>query len=263
MLNNFIGGGQVFLHKVRMFRQVLRTTVVVSIITGVILAWSFYPQSSKHIDIDGAITYAKAQIAIRVHPALSAISIGKPRATVDAYSNGKMWQKNMSAYSVINSGLFKNTWNIAINEAQALCLKSLAFGGCAGLIVFIIWSYFGSNLKTDKKKEGSAEVLTPLQVKLKLQLMGKDSDLCIGNMPLVKDSETRHFLIMGSTGSGKTNLVHNLLPQVKQKDQPAIVIDQTGEIIARYYNPERGDIIFNPFDGRSKNGAVANREVRG
>lgn len=107
-------------------------------------------------------------------------------------------------------------------------------------------------MKNDKKKEGSAEVLTPLQVKLKLQLMSKDSSLCIGNMPLVKDSETRHFLIMGSTGSGKTNLVHNLLPQVKQKNQPAIIIDQTGEIIARYYNPERGDIIFNPFDGRSK-----------
>jgi type IV secretory pathway TraG/TraD family ATPase VirD4 len=72
-------------------------------------------------------------------------------------------------------------------------------------------------------------------------------------MPLVKDSETRHFLVMGSTGSGKTNLMHNLLPQVKQKEQPAIVIDQTGEMIARYYNPQRGDIIFNPFDGRSKN----------
>ncbi len=31
MLNNFIGGGQVFLHKVRMFRQVLRTTIFVSV----------------------------------------------------------------------------------------------------------------------------------------------------------------------------------------------------------------------------------------
>jgi type IV conjugative transfer system coupling protein TraD len=252
MLNNFIGGGQVFLHKVRMFRQVLRTTVFVSLVTGIILAWSFYHQSSKQVDIDGAFTYVKAQIVITVHPALSAISIGKSRPVVDAYSNGKIWQKSMSAYSVINSGLFKTAWNTAINEAKIFGLKSLVFGSGVLLVVFIIWSYFGSNLKNDKKKEGSGEVLTPLQVKLKLQLMSKDSNLCIGNMPLVKDSETRHFLIMGSTGSGKTNLVHNLLPQVKQKDQTAIIIDQTGEIIARYYNPERGDIIFNPFDGRSK-----------
>lgn len=101
--------------------------------------------------------------------ALSAISIGKPRATVDAYSNGKLWQKNMSAYGVTNSGLFKTAWNTVINEAKIFGLKSLVFGGGVLLIVFIIWSYFGSNLKNDKKKDGSGEVLTPLQVKLKLQ----------------------------------------------------------------------------------------------
>ena len=36
MLNNFIGGGQVFLHKVRMFKQVLRATLVVSAIAGML-----------------------------------------------------------------------------------------------------------------------------------------------------------------------------------------------------------------------------------
>lgn len=71
-------------------------------------------------------------------------------------------------------------------------------------------------------------------------------------MPLVKDMETRHFLVTGSTGSGKTNLIHNLLPQIEKLGQPAIVIDQTGEMIAKYYNPERGDIIFNPFDSRGR-----------
>jgi len=253
MLSNFIGGGQVFLHKVRMFRQVLRTTIFVSVVTGIILTWSFNHQSNKQIDIDGAITYAKAQLAVTLHPAISAISIGKPRATVDAYSNDKLWQRNMSAYSVINGGKFKNAWDTAIKEAMLLGLKSLVFGSCAGIIVFIVWSYFGSNLKTDKKKEGSGEVLEAKEVKRKLTKLGKCSEFYIGNMPLVKDTETRHFLVMGSTGSGKTNLMHNLLPQVKQKEQPAIVIDQTGEMIARYYDPKRGDIIFNPFDARSKN----------
>lgn len=138
MLNNFIGGGQVFLHKVRMFRQVLRTTVFVSIVTGIILAWSFNQQSNKQIDIGGAFTYAKAKLTISVHPALSAISIGNSQPVVDAYSKGKVWQKSMSAYSVINSGLFKTAWNTAINEAKILGLKSLVFGGCVLLIVFII-----------------------------------------------------------------------------------------------------------------------------
>ena len=71
-------------------------------------------------------------------------------------------------------------------------------------------------------------------------------------MSLVKNSETMHFLVSGATGSGKTNLIHNLLPQARIYDQAAVVVDQTGEMIAKYYDPSRGDIIFNPFDARSK-----------
>ena len=73
-------------------------------------------------------------------------------------------------------------------------------------------------------------------------------------MPLVKDMETMNFLVSGSIGSGKTNLMHNLLPQVNLRAEAAVIIDNTGEMIAKYYDPDRGDIIFNPFDGRSKIG---------
>ena len=68
---------------------------------------------------------------------------------------------------------------------------------------------------------------------------------------MVKDMETRHFLVTGATGSGKTNLIHNLIPQLHKLNHPGIIIDQTGEMISKYYNKERGDIIFNPFDKRS------------
>ena len=57
MLNNFIGGGQVFLHKVRMFRQVLRATVVVSAIAGMLMAWTMYDNKHNKLDLDGAYTY--------------------------------------------------------------------------------------------------------------------------------------------------------------------------------------------------------------
>ena len=50
----------------------------------------------------------------------------------------------------------------------------------------------------------------------------------------------------------KGTSTHNILPQVQKKKQPAVIIDQTGEMIAKYYDPARGDIIFNPFDARTK-----------
>ena len=252
MISNFIGGGQVFLHKVRMLRQVVSTTIFVSMLAGLCLTWSFSSNSATKFDLDGAVTYAKAKLALTVHPALSAISIGKSRANVDAYSEGKLWKKRMLASSVISSNRFKSAWDHAIEVIYSLMLKSLGFGSLAGGLVFLLWSKFGRDLKTERKNEGSGVVLTPKQVRVKLKRLKLCSEFYIGEMPLVKDMETRHFLITGSTGSGKTNLIHNLLPQVEKRKQPAIIIDQTGELIAKYYDQKRGDIIFNPFDERAK-----------
>jgi len=251
MLNNFISGGQVFLHKIRMLRQVLSTAFVISILAGALIAWNFSKDSTSSVDWCGAVTYAKAKVAITLHPALSAISIGKSKANVDAYSNGKLWKKRMLASSVISSSKFNSAWNKSLNIIQILSLKALSFGACTGIIILLFWSRFGRSLKDEKKKDGSGEILTPEQVGRRLKSLSLASDFKIGKMPLVKDMETRHFLVSGSTGSGKTNFLHNILPQVEKKKQPVVVIDQTGEMIAKYYNKERGDIIFNPFDDRS------------
>lgn len=250
MLNNYIGGGQVFLHNIRMLRQVVSTTIFVSVISGVLLAWSFNPSNSKKIDWDGALTYAKAKSTLVVHPALQVISIGKPLATVDAYSQGKLWHKRMMATSVIKSNKFKSAWSEAFVAVKLIAIQSLGFGVISGLLLMLLWSKFGKNLKSEKKKNSKIGILNDLEVRAKLLFLRKASDFKIGKMPLVKDMETRHFLVTGSTGSGKTNLIHNILPQIEKKKQPVIVIDQTGEMIAKYYNKERGDIIFNPFDER-------------
>ena len=114
------------------------------------------------------------------------------------------------------------------------------------VLIYLVWSRFGRDVKSEKIKEGSGRILSAKEVSSILKSINKAGHFYVGDMPLVKDSETKHFLVTGSTGSGKTNLIHNILPQVEKKKQPAIIIDQTGEMIAKYYDPTRGDIIFNP-----------------
>ena len=90
---------------------------------------------------------------------------------------------------------------------------------------------------------------------LKQEVFGADAqkklkqcgNLKIDDLHLVKDSENKHILITGSTGSGKTTLMHKILPQIRKLKHKAIIVDTTGEMVSRYYDKEK-DIIIKPDD---------------
>ena len=62
--------------------------------------------------------------------------------------------------------------------------------------------------------------------------------------------ESSHILLMGDTGSGKSNAIRQILRQVEQRGETAIVYDPAGEFVQEFYKPERGDYILNPLDAR-------------
>ena len=57
MLNNFIGGGQVFLHKIRMFSQVFFRTLHVSMFIGIFIAVWLNWSAAQRVDWDGFLSY--------------------------------------------------------------------------------------------------------------------------------------------------------------------------------------------------------------
>jgi hypothetical protein len=59
-----------------------------------------------------------------------------------------------------------------------------------------------------------------------------------------------HILLMGDTGSGKSNAIRQILRQVLERGETAIVYDPAGEFVQEFYSPERGDLILNPLDER-------------
>jgi len=85
------------------------------------------------------------------------------------------------------------------------------------------------------------------------KLTGKEADVCtlsIGNVRIPARLETRHMAMIGTTGSGKTTALRQLLDGIEARGEAALVYDTSGEFIAHYYDPARGDIILNPFDAR-------------
>ena len=72
----------------------------------------------------------------------------------------------------------------------------------------------------------------------------------IGRVPFPRRLETRHMAMVGTTGSGKTTVLRQMLDGIAARGEAALVYDTSGEFIAHYYRPECGDIILNPFDAR-------------
>src|SRR6185312_8069660 len=63
--------------------------------------------------------------------------------------------------------------------------------------------------------------------------------------------ETKHFKIIGTTGTGKTTVIRELLSGALGRGQRAVIADPDGGYLKQFLQHARGDVILNPFDRRS------------
>lgn len=120
------------------------------------------------------------------------------------------------------------------------------------LLVLLIVFLFIRNQRNIKAKEQKFMAGSFLRSRQDVIAMIKKrsiaSPLALMDLPLIKGSETKHIMITGTYGSGKTNAVKHILNQIQ--DQKALIVDTKGELIHKYYNQARGDIVMNPLDLR-------------
>ena len=154
--------------------------------------------------------------------------------------------KNM----VWNSGpglRLMNFWRWLSNKA--LLEAMLVFGVCM-VVTYGFFVLYGRKSMVKSKTRGG-DLVVPRKLAFMLKAKRMASDLIIGKLPLAKDSERQHLLITGTTGTGKTNLLHELIPQIRARGEKAIIIDLNGTFIRSYFSDE--DLLLNPFDKRSIN----------
>jgi len=80
--------------------------------------------------------------------------------------------------------------------------------------------------------------------------MGLDfTPFTLAGIPWPWREEQTHAMLVGSTGTGKTVALMDLLDQVRARGQRSVVFDLTGAYVAAYYDPAR-DTILHPLDAR-------------
>lgn len=236
---NITQGGQVTLHNLRMFRQVFTVTILITILSGLVFlgtkTWRAYSPAER----DALFGYYWADLKM-------AVSGDKEREVqVYRYPNGLEQEvrcidiksnKTLQLWGAdFEKRIVRNAWD------------SLWIMGGIFILINGFWVWRG-RVKQAKKILSGLTVVTPKA--LKKLLKGDASPFQVGGMPLRKDTETQHLLICGTTGTGKSTCFFELLPQIRAAKQRAIIVDTTGEFVARYYQMGK-DILINPFDNRT------------
>lgn len=157
-------------------------------------------------------------------------------------------------WKVSSHGFVSEPFNAAIFARTEWTLLGGAFLGLLlGLLVVELikdsMAKQGEDTLADRVIGGTRVVNEAEAVAMLAPLAGKGA-MCIGRVPIPRRNETRHFAMIGTTGSGKTTALRQMLDDIEQRGDPALVYDTSGEFIANYYCRARGDIILNPFDGR-------------
>lgn len=75
--------------------------------------------------------------------------------------------------------------------------------------------------------------------------------LTLAAQPVSAPDETKHFKLLGTTGTGKSTAIRELLAGALARGDRALIADPDGSYLEAFYDPERADRILNPFDQRS------------
>src|SRR5579863_3280734 len=69
--------------------------------------------------------------------------------------------------------------------------------------------------------------------------------LQLAGVSLSAAEETRHFKLIGTTGTGKSAAITALLARALERGDRAVITDPDGGYRARFYQPGRGDVLLN------------------
>ena len=217
--NNFTRGAQLWAHNIRMILQGLRNVCIfgIAFVLGLWLWRIFQHMTLKtfYYFLIERIVWAKLSIGSFFYPK-SVISINFYSLEQKQFLFRSAQDFEWKFWHVTKHGMVVRKfldWVLT----HALMESILAFVIGTGVSI-LFFTYRGSNIIASLKLRGG-EIVSPGALRRMLKLHRKASKIEISGLPLVKDTETQHILLTGTTGSGKTNMLNELLPQIRLQNQ--------------------------------------------
>ena len=79
----------------------------------------------------------------------------------------------------------------------------------------------------------------------------RDTQITLAGSAIPIADETKHFKLIGTTGTGKSTAIREILSAALGRGDRAVIADPDGGYLQNFYDPDRRDVVLNPFDARS------------
>lgn len=236
---NFTRGGQITLHNIRMYLQIIDKVLWISgsVFMGT-LSIAFLLLTT-HYQRYVLIEYLKAMYIALCDHHVSGLFI---------LPNGV---KVMVKYSdMLHAPLIKRI----IGDVYHILMISIIASFTASSVGFLSMSYWlkrRGKKHTDNVKIKGDSIIPANKLTQLLVSTHHNSDITLAGLPLIKNKETAHFFFHGTTGTGKSNAIKELLDQIRARGDRAVIYDKSCNYLEEYYQPGH-DILLNPLDKRGE-----------
>jgi type IV secretory pathway TraG/TraD family ATPase VirD4 len=112
----------------------------------------------------------------------------------------------------------------------------------------------GAAESADREKShqrGSVIVERPVPSRARGLQNTRDAGITLAGMPVPAQDEAKHFKLIGTTGTGKTTAIQEILASALARGDRAVIADPDGGYLQRFYRADRGDVVLNPFEANS------------
>ncbi|WP_371694991.1 type IV conjugative transfer system coupling protein TraD [Pasteurella multocida] len=251
---NMTQGGQVIKYMIGMFMQITNIVMSWSFILSIVAFFGYIFAVMKLVYIKHAFVYMYVKyIIFNISNSLNkANKLDRIYQFEWETSKGEVFTVTRTYADILKDDYF-------IKCFEMLKWNSFWALGVAILVFFVVMSivlwYLGRQGQKQRQNDqvgGRYLAQSVNEVNSILKREKKYSDLTIGDLHIVKNSEIQNIGLHGTVGTGKSTVINNFLMQNRERNGRAIIYDKGNTFVQLFYR-EGKDILLNPLDSRCPN----------
>lgn len=236
LLTKFSTGGDLFAHRVQLlFVNTMRLFMVGAVVFALSSALMIYAWATKY----ELYVFAKTMFA-RLMMLINQPQFHLPFAGQEGGQSIKITSAAL-VRTVMESPELAGHYHQVI---WYFCV-GLIIGGVAMLGLILFYVRYGHNAHTDSFLRGQELV----DAKDLAKRISNPSPIKLAGIPIPLDLLSRNILAVGSMGTGKTQVIDQIIEDARRWKKKMVIYDKTGEFTRNFFRPGI-DVLLNPIDAR-------------